>query len=55
MIDEKISFCYDQPIKNDLKTHDNIFIYIYIYRWMNRWTFKNETEILNLVEFIRII
>ena len=31
MIDEKISFCYDQPIKNDLKTHDNIYIYIYIY------------------------
>ena len=29
--------------------------YIYIYISINQWTFTNETEILNLVEFITII
>ena len=37
MIDEKISFRYDQPIKSDLKTHDNIYIYIYIYIYIDEW------------------
>ena len=32
-----------------------IYICIYIYILMNRWTFTNETEILNLVEFITTI
>ena len=32
-----------------------IYVYIYIYILMNRWTFTNETEILNLVEFITTI
>ena len=33
----------------------SIYLCVYIYILMNQWTFKNETEISNLVELITII
>ena len=41
--------------KNFIHSIKGILFLIFFYILMNRWTFTNETEILNLVEFITII
>ena len=58
----RFSFSIQMKVLKQLKlnffyifVHIYIYIYIYIYILMNRRTFTNETEILNLVEFITII